>query len=148
MATAFITLLEDLKDALLQAPAVAGARVYTGRARLLPQDHASSVNITLEGMNGQQAFVGVGPVDWDVTYGIEIRARGSATVSATDALDPIFEAAYARIAGLTARPGVMGWVLQPRVRLDVEEADTPIASLQLALNVRLRTQAGSLALAA
>ena len=42
----------------------------------------------------------------------------------------------------------MGWVLEPRIRLDVEEAATPIGVAQLALNVRLRTQPASLLLAA
>lgn len=147
MATAFLTVNDALVALLQQAPAIAGARVYTGRARPLPTEHASSVNVSLEAIRGRQFAIGDGPMDWDVTYGIEIRARGSATVDAVAAVDPLLEAVFARVAGGTPPAGVLGWVLDTQIRVEVEEADTPIASLQLALAVQLRTQAGSLALA-
>lgn len=146
MTTAFKTVNDAIVALLVQAPAVAGGRVYAGRARPLPTEHASSVNVSLEAINGQQFAIGDGPVDWSVTYGIEIRARGAVNTDAIAAVDPVLEAVYARIGAAAAPPGVSGWFLDARIRLDVEEADAPIASLQLALTVQLRTQAGSLAL--
>lgn len=147
MTTAFKTVQDALQTALLQAPQITGARVYQGRARPMPAEHASDISVSLESIGGEQFAIGAGPVLWEVVYGVEIRARGTASVDAVAAVDPLLEAVYARINATAAPAGVEAWVLAPRVRVDVEEADTPIASLQMALNVRLRTQAGTLALA-
>lgn len=148
MTTAFKTVQDAIVAALTTPATIVGTRVYAGRARPMPAEHDSDINISIESIGGQQFAVGAGPVDWQVIYGVDIRARGSATTDGMDAVDPLLEAAYARLLATAPPAGVMGWVLQPRARLDVEEAATPVASLQLALNVQLRTQPGSLALAA
>ena len=148
MTSAFKQVQDALQTALLQAPQITGARVYTGRARPMPAEHASDISISLESMAGQQFALGAGPVMWTVIYGVEIRTRGTASVDAVAAVDPLLESVYARILATATPAGVEGWVLEPRIRVDVEDADTPIASLQLALNVRLRTAPGTLTLAA
>ena len=148
MATAFKTVQDALVAALLAAPQITGARVYAGRARPMPEEHASDINVSIESLTGQQFAVSGGPVLWEAIYGLEIRARGTASVDAVAAVDPLLEALYARILATATPAGVEGWAITPRIREDVEEAGSPIASLQLALNVRLRTQSGSLALAA
>jgi hypothetical protein len=147
VTTAFNVLHSTLVAALLQAPQITGERVYKGRARPLPAEHASSINISIEALNGEQFTLGAGPVLWEVVYAVEMRARGSATVDAADAADALLEAAYARILATAVPAGVEGWVITPRVRHEVEEADTPIGSSMLAINVRLRTQPGTLTLA-
>jgi hypothetical protein len=146
MATAFKTVQDALVAALMAAPQITGARVYAGRARPMPEEHASDINVSIESLTGQQFALGSGPVLWEAIYGLEIRARGTASVDAVAAVDPLLEALYARILATATPAGVEGWAITPRIRVDVEEA--AIASLQLALNVRLRTQPGTLALAA
>ena len=148
MATAFKTVQDAIVAALLQAPQITGARVYAGRARPMPEEHAADISISLESMTGQPFMLVAGPVLWEVVYGIEIRARGTATVDAVAAVDPLLEAVYARLLATATPAGVEGWAITPRIRVDVDEAATPIASLQLALNVRLRTEPGTLTLAA
>lgn len=148
MATAFKTVQDAIVAALLTYPPIVGDRVTAGRARPMPAEHDNSIAVSIESIGGQQFAIGSGPVDWEVIYGVEIRARGSSATDGLAALDPVLEAAYARLVATPPPAGVMGWVLQPRARIDVEEAATPVASLQLALNVQLRTQPGSLALAA
>lgn len=147
MTTAFKTVQDAIVAALTTPATIVGDRVYAGRARPMPLEHDSDINVSVESIGGQQFAVGNGPVEWNVVYGIEIRARGSSTTDGMAAIDPLLEAAYARLLAAAPPVGVMGWVLQPRARLDVEEAATPIASMQLALNVQMRTQPGSLALA-
>lgn len=148
MTTAFKTVQDAIVAALLTPPTIVGSRVDAGRARPMPAEHDDSIAISIESIGGRQFAVGNGPVDWEVVYGVEIRARGNSATDGMAAIDPLLEATYARLLATTPPPGVMGWVLTPRARIDVEEAATPVASLQLALNVQLRTQPGSLALAA
>ena len=148
MATAFKTVQDAIQTALLEAPQITGARVYTGRARPMPEEHTSDISVSLESMTGQQFALGSGPVLWEVIYGLEIRARGTAAVDAVAAVDPLLESLYARILATATPAGVEGWAITPRIRVDVDETSTPIASLQLALNVRLRTEANTLTLAA
>ena len=148
MATAFKTVQDAIAAALLEAPQITGARVYTGRARPMPEEHTSDISVSLESMTGQQFALGSGPVLWEVIYGLEIRARGTAAVDAVAAVDPLLESLYARILATATPAGVEGWAITPRIRVDVDETSTPIASLQLALNVRLRTEPDTLTLAA
>jgi hypothetical protein len=145
--SAFKVVQDALVAALLLAPQITGARVYLGRARPMPAEHASDINISIESISGEQFAVTSGPVLWSVIYGLELRVRGSASVDAMAALDPVLDAAYARIVATAPPAGVEGWVITPRARIDIEEADTPIASMTLALDVQLRTQAGTLTLA-
>ncbi len=147
MTTAFKT-VQDALVTLLQTPAIVAGAVRAGRALPLPEGVASDIAVSLEALTGQAIALTGAPQDWGVTYAIAMRARGSASVDAMAAVDPIFETVYARVATGAAPAGVQGWVLQPRVLMDVEEADTPVARMALFLDVRLRTQPGSLALAA
>lgn len=148
MSTAFKTVQDALVAALLTPANIVGTRVVPGRARPMPAEHDSDIAISIERIGGRDIALTGAPQDWDVTYGVEIRARGSASVDAVAALDPLLEAVYARLMATLPPAGVQGWVLQPSISVDVEEAATPIGSLRVALNVRMRTQPASLALAA
>ena len=148
MTTAFKTVQDALVAALTTPATIAGGRVVAGRARPLPLEHDSDIAVTIESISGEDVALTSHPKDWLVVYGVEIRARGTASLDAVAALDPMLEAVFARVLQTPAPAGVMGWVLEPRIRLDVEEAATPIGVAQLALNVRLRTQPASLLLAA
>ena len=146
MTSAFKTVLDTAKAALLQSPAVAGGRVYVGRDLATPLDAASDVNLTLAAQDGEPFVLGNGPTDWVVDLGVEIRARGSDSVDAVAAIDPLIETAYARLAAIAWPAGVMG-VSALRGRLDSQEAASPVAGWQFALSINLRTASGSLALA-
>jgi hypothetical protein len=148
VATAFREVQDAIVAALQSAPAVAGGRVHAGRDRSMPAEHTTDVAVSLVDMQAEQIALTGAPVDWSVQYAVTLRARGSDTVNAVAAIDPLLEAAYTRLVSTQPPTGVMGWLLQPRMRLDIEEAATPIASLDLVLDVRLRTSPGGLAIAA
>lgn len=146
MTTAFKTLVDTVNSALLAAPAVAGGRIAVGRDISTPLDQASDVNITLQVQDGEPFALTAGPTDWSVDVGVEIRARGTDSIDALAAIDPIMEQVYARLTAMTLPVGVMG-LMAFRGRLDVQEAATPIAAWQFQLTVSIRTAPGSLALA-
>jgi len=148
MATAFKTVQDALVAALLSPPNIVGVRVVAGRGLPLPAEHASDIVVTIESISGADVALTNYPQDWAVVYGVEIRARGSVTIDAMAALDPILEAVYARLMTTPPPAGVMGWVLTPRIRIDVDESATPVGAAQLAINVQMRTQPAGLLLAA
>lgn len=146
MATAFKTVLDAITAALAQAPAVAGGRIHAGRDRPLPEEHASDVALDGDSADGEQFALTAGPVNWRMTVPLQLRARGSSTTHARDAVDALLEAAFARLAATAPPAGVSGWVLSTRYRCDFDEAAQPVAVMQLAVTVELRTAPGSLAL--
>lgn len=147
MTTAFKTLIDTVNTALLASPAVAGGRIAVGRDTTTALDQASDDNITLQVQDGQPFALTAGPTDWTVDIGVEIRARGTDTIDALAAIDPLMETVYARLVAMTLPAGITG--LQAfRGQLDVQEAATPVAAWQFQLTVSLRTAPGSLELAA
>ena len=148
MATAFKTVQDAIVTALVTPATIVGTRVVPGRARPMPVEHASDIAVSIESIDGADIAFTAAPKDWQIVYGVEIRARGSSSTDGVAALDPILAAAYARLQTTAPPAGVLGWILQPRIRVQVEEAATPIASMLLSINVRLRTQALRLTLAA
>jgi hypothetical protein len=146
MTTAFKTLLDTVSAALLEAPALAGGRVYVGRDNATPLDQASDVNLTLQTQDGQPFALTAGPTDWTVDVGVEIRARGSDSTDAVAAIDPLLELAYARLVAMVLPAGVSG-ITGFRGQIDVQEAGVPFAAWQFLLTINFRTAPGSLALA-
>lgn len=147
MTTAFKAVQDALVAALVTPATIVGTRVVAGRARPMPEEHANDIAVSVERISGFDLALSSAPQDWDVTYGVEMRARGSDSVDAVSALDPLLEAVYSRLMTTAPPAGVLGWMLQPQIRVEVEEASTPIGTMQLVLNVMLRTQAQSLTLA-
>jgi hypothetical protein len=146
MTTAFKTLLDTVAAALLAAPALAGGRLSVGTDTATALNEASDVTLTLQTQDGEPFMLTAGPVDWTVDIGVEIRARGSDTVDAVAAIDPLIELAYARLVAMVLPAGVTG-ITGFRGRLDVQEAATPVAAWQFLSTFTFRTAPGSLALA-
>jgi hypothetical protein len=148
VTTAFKTIVDQVVALLLQAPQITGSRVYSGRVRPMPTEHASDISVSIERSAGEQFAIGGGPVRWDVMVMVVIRARGAAATDAMAAVDPLLEAAYARLAQASAPAGVEGWAVRVQPAIDIDEADTPVAAVALQLSIQFRTQPGTLALAA
>jgi hypothetical protein len=147
MPTAMREIQNAVVAALLAAPAVAGGRVYAGRDRPLPTEHATDVQVRQGSLRGEQAYLGTHPVDWEATLGLELRARGSSANDAEAAVDPLLEAVFARLATTAPPAGVDGWLLDVGGRIEIDDAEAPVASMLLTISVRYRTQTGSLTLA-
>ncbi len=146
MTTAFRTLIETFSTALLAGSPAWGTRVYVGREIDTPLHDDNDVNLTLETQEGQPFALTAGPTDWTVGIGATVRARGTDTINALLAADPLIEDVYARLVGAALPAGVMS-LGNFAARLDVQEAATPVASWQLRVIVTFRTLPGSLSLA-
>lgn len=145
--TAFKVVQDAIVAALKAAPAIVGTRVVAGRARPMPEEHANDIAVSIESIRANGMQLTSAPMRWEVVYGIEIRARGSATVDAMAAVDPLLASVYERFYDVASPAGVAGWMLDPSIRISIEEGATPVASVLLAVNVNLATQGDSLTLA-
>lgn len=139
--SAFKTVLDALTAALGTPPAVAGGRIFTNPETPMPAEHATSVVVTIDDVQGEQLVVGAGPMLWQVRYGLTARARALAEA------DTLLAAVFARIQSTAAPAGVEGWAIAPNVQTRYGYADTELVSMTLTLDVRLRTQPGTLTLA-
>lgn len=143
MATAFADLTANVKALLVQAPALAGGRVSRGRARPLAREHDTAIVVRLANGDGEQALTS-GPRHWSTVLVVELFARAAAEQEPDDALDPLLQAVYARLAGAQLAGGVADLLGDPRVEWDAAEADTALASCRLLFTVSHRTQPQSL----
>jgi hypothetical protein len=147
MTSAFKAVQDALVTALKANPTIVGTRVVAGRARPMPEEHSTDIAVSIERVQGSDNVISGAPKRWDVTYAVVIRARGSSTVDAVAATDPLLESVWDRLDDIAPPVGVNGWALEPSIRFQVDEGSTPIGVVTLALNVQLSTQAGSLTLA-
>jgi hypothetical protein len=146
VTSAFIAIGEAIKNRLLEAPQMAGDRVFRGRVRAGLRDWANMIVVRLVRAPAELAGVGMGaPKDWNTTYAVEITARADGLALAEDVLDPILEAAYARLAGW-APPGlsVLDAMSEPVISWDTEEAEDQLCRATLLITVTHRTTAQAL----
>lgn len=144
--TAFAALTDALRDLLLQAPAIAGGRVWRARLRPIPEEHATAVVLRLVQANSTQVVLGRG-LDWDTLIEVECYARSAVGIEPEDAVDELLAAVWARIksnATALGALGVMDLVPEPRIDWQTTESAQPLACATFGLRVRHRTQASNL----
>lgn len=144
--TAFAALTDGLRDILLQAPAVAGGRVWRGRLRPIPEEHQTAIVVRPVQATSSQVVLGKG-LDWDTLIEVECYARAVGTTEPEDAVDAVLAAAWERIktagSALTGL-GVMDLVPEPRIDWQISEGAQPLVCATFGLRVRHRTQAPNL----
>lgn len=147
MTTAFKTIMDAAYAAVTSGTPGWGARVYVGRDLDTALDAGSDLTIALEQPTGLQFAIQSGPRDWQVSLAFALRVRGTSSVNAFAAADPMLEDLYQRLDTITWPAGVMG-TDDIRCRFSAAEAQTPVAEWQLLLGLQFRTVAGALTLAA
>lgn len=146
--SSFLALANAVKDLLLQAPALASGFVHVGRAFPLPAEHDQGIFVRAARASGATPMVGDSRTDWATEIVIVMGARAAAGGNGLEAADALLDAVYASLAGAAPPEQSDGWVLQPVLAWDVDEADTTLGAAELRLRINHRTAAGSLAAAA
>lgn len=147
MTTAVKSLLDTALAALQSGTPPWGSNVYVGQDVDTPLPAAADLNISIENLDGTPFALTAGPTDWRADLVVALRVRGTSSVNAMDAADPMAEALYARLSTMTLPPGVLG-VDEASVRMGVQDAATPIAEWMFRISIQFRTAPGSLSLAA
>ena len=133
--TAFADLSAAVKAALIQAPALAGGRVY--RARHVDLEQGASSCIEISPIEHQaEALDLAGPVRmWQTTLAVLIKVRAAAGIDAEAALDPLLGDVWQRLSEMALPTGARGITLVPRIRIDFEETERTVATAALALQI-------------
>lgn len=143
MPSPFIDLAQAVKDALLEAPAIADGLVFRSRTRALKKGHPHGIVVRLVKTGAALAGVGLqSPKDWSTVIGLDILKRADADTDAPeDDLDPLLTAVYARLAG-RALPGlgVIDVFSEPTVEWDSDDAEEQISRATVLFQVIHRTQ--------
>jgi hypothetical protein len=146
VTTAFVAIAEAIKNRLLEAPQMAGPRVFRARARAGQRDWSNMIVVRLVRSRAELAGVGLGaPKDWQTDYAVEVHARADGLALAEDVADPILEAAYERLSGWApAGQSVLDVMPEPAVTWDTEEAEDQVCRATFILSVTHRTTASGL----
>lgn len=146
MTTAHNIVSDAVRDLLAQAPALAGGRIYRGRMRPLPAEHADQVVVRLVRSTGTYETTG-GPRDWVTEIEVDLQGRGSPGEEGDDIVDDLLEQLYARIvaAPTLGMPSVMDAMPGPDIEWSYSEADATYACATVSLTVNHRTQSATLA---
>lgn len=149
MSTPFLTATTAIRDALLDAPAVAGGRVLRGKATPLAIDKASAVYVNARMGDGKPLDMAGEAAEWEFYVVVGCYAKATGTQDAEAAVDPVLAEVYSRLKSITAAtvPGATQVALQPRIEWDTEMADQNIGGAVLTLRVRIYTTGASLAAA-
>lgn len=132
--------------ALLKAgPALAGGRVKRGRAIPMQLEHDTEIFVRLVRSQGRALDLAGLATRWQTLIGVEIAVRCRNGQDAHEAVDPHLEAVWARLAAAAVPAGADGWLLQPDVAWELAEADTPIATASLVLQITHTTGPATLA---
>jgi len=143
--SAFADITDAVRDKLLEAPALAGGRVWRGRIKPLAAEHSTAIVVRILQAPAQAMLVG-GPVQWESLIAVDCMARAAVGVDPEDAVDPLLADVYARL--ITAgriSAGVMDTGANPAIEWDFGDADTAFATATLTLRVAHQTQPDSLA---
>jgi hypothetical protein len=133
--SAFLNLSDAVKAALMQAPALASGNVRRGRRLPVPTDQAQSIDIHVQRSSADNQFLSGGMLRWDTLVAIDLYARASAGTDGETAIDGLLASVFTRMAAATPPPGVIGWVLEPAIQWDIDEADQTLAQASVALRV-------------
>lgn len=145
--SAFSDITAALQALLLQAPPLAGGRVWRGRLQPLAQEHDTAVVLRILRAPSVSGLLG-NPLLWESRIAVDCHARAAVGQDPEDAVDALLMAVYARLAAAGQfAPGVSDAFADPAIEWDVDEADTALATATLVLSVRHQTQSLTLAAA-
>lgn len=146
MATIFVDIQSAIVALLSQAPAVA-TKITKNLLQPVVREQGEVVNVRMPSASGQRAAISNGFVEWTTLMLIDVHKRAAADADPVLAVDPLLLATYARLAGVGGDVlglGVEDVLPDPNVSWDVEEGQTPLATVTLALRITHRTQAAQL----
>lgn len=144
--TAFVDIVEAIKDALLQSPQIVGDRVERARQPSMKKGWPNGIAVRLVRTRAQLAGVGLGaPKDWGTLIGVECAARAEGACLAEDAVDVVLQAAYARLAGASlGLPALLDVMPEPEITWDTDEGETQVCRATFSVRVTHRTTAAGL----
>ena len=142
MSTAFVGLLDGLAASLTAAPALAGGRIGINRLRPIPAGQSTAIVLRLEQSDGTE-FV-LGSLRWRTTILVECYARAVAGSDPAAAVDALLESTWQRLAAF--RDDLLGTdiCIDPRIKWDYDDSDTPVVCAAIQLTATQNTSAGSL----
>lgn len=146
MPTAFTALSQALEARLLEAPPITGDRVFRDRIAPLPREMDDAIVVRQLNTAGTRAGVGLtSPIDWSTEFEVEVFCKAPADAVASDAIDPLLQAVFERLAGWQPPDlSIQEVVPDPRIEWDRAEGQSPLVCARIAVRIVHRTAASSL----
>lgn len=146
MTTPFLAITTAVRDALVAAPAVVpAARVRRGRPSIAQLSEPNAIFLAAERATGKQLDIAGTMTEWETIVSVHIMARATSGQDAEAAVDPLLEAAWARLYAMAPPAGAQSSVLEPQVAWEADADGQPVGSATLMLRVTHHTTGGALA---
>lgn len=146
MSSIFVDLQDAIVARLVQTPAVA-TKVAKNLLAPVVREQQQVVNVRLVGSSGERSAITDGFIDWTTLMAIDCQARAAADADPVAAVDPILLATFARLAGVGGDDvglGVEDLLPDPALTWEVDEGQTPVATVTFSLRITHRTRAAEL----
>lgn len=133
-ASAQLQITDAIMATLRESPPVA-ARIQRGRTipAQLTADTVASVRLVRS--NGTRLSVDGVATTWHTAIAIEVGARAAADSDAHAAVDPVLQAAYARIHAAPPAGGAWDWSGDPEIHWQIDEAESTVGLATLVLPI-------------
>ena len=142
MSTAFTALVAELAAALAAAPALAGGRIGINRLRPIPAGQSTAIVLRLEQSEGSEFVLGL--LRWRTTIAVECYARAVAGSDPAAAVDALLESTWQRLAAFRADLLGADVCIDPKVKWDYDDSDTPVVCAAIQLTASQNTSSSSL----
>lgn len=144
--SAHLAIQAAIVAALNAAPALAGGNVKANTVRPTASSQAQAIVVRLVQSRAATPQLLSGPYDWLTTYQVECLARAAnASAEPAAAVDTLLAAAWERLASLSAQSlGALDVRMNPAIDWLYDDADTPVVSATVSLQVMHRTTSTNL----
>lgn len=148
--TALLGITTAVLTALTTGAALHSGRgsVVRGRRTLVSQADKWHVAVNALRHDGAALDIQGAALQWQTVVSVVLSIRAASAEDAEAALDPLLASVWSRLYSMTPPAGVQAITLDPRIDLDLEEAEQTIAIASLALRVTHITEGAALAAAA
>lgn len=144
--SAHLAIQAAIVAALNAAPALASGNIKANPVRPTASSQSQAIVVRLMQSRSATPQLLSGPYDWVTTYQVECLARAAnASAEPASTVDSLLSAAWERLAGISAQSlGALDVRMNPAIDWTYDDADTPIVSATVSLQVIHRTPSTNL----
>lgn len=129
MTTAFSKIV-DAFVSVLSEPVAVSTSISRARTSAISEDETTAINVQWEGSKPAKSTIAGAPIDWLSRVVVECYARSDAQTGDA-AVDPLFQAVYARLASNRTLDGLVDDIGDPMIEPGFDAQETKMGGVRL-----------------
>jgi hypothetical protein len=135
--SAFKEITSAIEALMLAEPPVA-EHIYRSRDRAVPKVISTAINVQWDGGTPDEDVIAGAPVTWTSRFSIELYAK-TESAAPDEAVDPLLEEVYARMAVDTTLGGLVDYIGQPALEAEYAADGTRTGWIRMVYPIRHET---------